>query len=209
MSSGDIDVSLARNDGKVLYVRWSPFDNIAHIVSAATIAEADAADEQPVLVDFGDLRRSGDLDTLGERLEQHGYGTLADYVAAIERSEGVQSSGADLGARLPALNEVDFEGLDGTEPGLDGEDCYLPADDVGFLNEWEAEEAPAEEFRGYVVIARAMSSDIPSDLFEEFCASLHGGSPGFDGHVNDHVDAVGLPALIAALEARGYTVVTE
>ena len=209
MSSGDIDVSLARNDGKVLYVRWSPFDNFAHIVSAATIAEADAADEQPVLVDFGDLRRSGDLDTLGERLEQHGYGTLADYVAAIERSEGVQSSGADLGARLAALNEVDFEGLDGTEPGLDGEDCYLPADDVGFLNEWEAEEAPAEEFRGYVVIARAMSSDIPSDLFEEFCASLHGGSPGFDGHVNDHVDAVGLPALIAALEARGYTVVTE
>ena len=44
MTSGNVDVGLARNDGKVLYVRWSPFDNIAHIVSAATIAEADAAD---------------------------------------------------------------------------------------------------------------------------------------------------------------------
>jgi len=209
MNSGNVDVGLARNDGKVLYVRWSPFDNIAHIVSAATIAEADATDAQPVLVDFGDLRRSGDLATLGERLERHGYGTLADYVAAIERSEGVQPAGYDLGTRLAALNEVHFEGLDGTEPGLASEDCYLPADDVGFLTEWEAEEAPAGEFRGYAVIARAMSSDIPSDLFEEFCASSYGGSPGFDGHIDGHVDAARLPALIAALEARGYTVVTE
>ena len=104
MSSGDIDVSLARNDGKVLYVRWSPFDNIAHIVSAATIAEADAADEQPVLVDFGDLRRSGDLDTLGERLEQHGYGTLADYVAAIERVN--KAFGADVKGAYDNLNKV-------------------------------------------------------------------------------------------------------
>lgn len=209
MTSGNVDDGLARSDGKVLYVRWSPFDNIAHIVSAATIAEADAADEQPVLVDFGDLRRSGDLGTLGERLEQHGYGTTADYVAAIERSEGLQPAVADLGPRLAALNEVYFEGLDGTEPGLDGEDCYLPADDKPFLTEWEAEEEPAEEFRGYVVIAHAMSSDIPSDLFEEFCGSSYGGSPGFDGHIDDHVDAVKLPALIIALEARGYTVVTE
>ena len=209
MNSGNVDGGPARNDGNVLYVRWSPFDNIAHVVSAATIAEADAADEQPVLVDFGDLRRSGDLGTLGERLERHGYGTLADYVAAIERSEGLQPSVDDLGPRLAALNEVHFEGLDGTEPGLDGEDCYLPADDEGFLTEWEAEEEPAEEFRGYVVIAHAMSSDIPSDLFEEFCGSSYGGSPAFDGHIDDHVDAVRLPALIIALEARGYTVVTE
>ena len=63
--------------------------------------------------------------------------------------------------------------------------------------------------RGYVWIARAMLSSLPSYLFAEFCASLHGGSRGFAGHVHDHVDAVGLPALIAALEARGYTVVTE
>ncbi len=71
------------------------------------------------------------------------------------------------------------------------------------------DEAPAAEFRGYNIIAKAMSDDIPTDLFKEFCESVHGNSPLFSGHIDDRVEADRLPALIAALEARGYTVIND
>ena len=83
---------------------------------------------------------------------------------------------------------------------------FLPADDdeLGMLDD-----EPAPEFRGYNIIAKAMSNDIPADLFKEFCESAYGNSPAFSGHIDDHVEADRLPALVAALEARGYTVIDD
>ena len=85
----------------------------------------------------------------------------------------------------------------------------FPAMRPTFVRPWEAEVAPDEEFRGYDIIAKAMSNDIPRDLFDEFARSRSGDSPAFSGHIDDSVASERLDELIAALEARGYTVVRE
>lgn len=209
MTTEDGVATTGETDDKVLYVWRSPFDSdVVHIVNANTIALASAADDAPVLVDFGDLRRHGDLEELGDRLDQCGV-TLDEYVAGIEASDGRRPASADLAARLTSLNDVDFDGVEAGAYDPDDEDRFLPADDDEFLTEWEKEDEPAEEYRGYVIIARAMSSDIPSDLFEEFCAESWGNTPAYSGHIDDHVSADKLPALVAALESRGYTVIDD
>lgn len=201
-------VTESGNDDRVLHVVWSPFEDVAHVVSASTIAAANAADEMPVLVDFGDLRRHGDLDELGERLGNFGEATVDEYVAAIEQSADRSPVSDDLAERLASVADVPFDGL--TEEEFDPENGrYLPADGTDFRSEWEIEEAPAEEYRGYQVIAQAMSRDIPIDVFKQFAESRHGNSPAFSGHIDDSVPADQLDGLIAVLKARGYTVVQD
>lgn len=196
-------------DDKILHVWRSPFDNdVVHIVNTSTIALASAADDEPVLIDFGDLRRHGDLSELSDRLDQCGV-TLDEYVTGIEASYGHEAASGDFAARLASLHGVDFDGVESGDYDPDDEDRFLPADDDEFLTEWEKEDEPAEEYRGYVIIARAMSSDIPSDLFKEFCTESWGDSPAYSGHIDDHVAADKLPALVAALRARGYTVIED
>ena len=185
-------------DDRVLHLRWSPFDDVAHLVSPATINDAGAADDAPYLTDFGDLRRSGDIDELQNRLDRHCDGAVEDYVAAIERSAGRTPAADDLAARLEALDDVDFEG-----------DDEMPSDATDFRPEWEIEEAPAEEWRGYNVIAKAMSDDVPEDIFNEFAVDSYGDSPVFSGRIDSHVDADRLEAMIAALEARGYVIIRD
>ena len=75
-------------EDRVLHVRSSPFDiNVFHIVSSATISAAEAADSAPYPTEFGELRRSGDLSDLEDRLDQNYDGASAEqYIAAIERS---------------------------------------------------------------------------------------------------------------------------
>jgi len=192
-------------DDKVLYVWRDPFDGgVVHLVNANTIALAREADDAPV--DFGGLRLLGDLDELGDLLCRFGV-TLDEYVVGIEESAGRRPASGDLATRLAALNDVDFEGVESGEFDPDDEDRFLPEDDK-ILSDWN-EDAPDDEYRGYVVISQAMSSDIPSDIFEEFCSKTYGGSPAYDGHIDDRVLDDKLPALIAALEARGYTVIDE
>jgi hypothetical protein len=199
-------VSPGQHDDKVLYVQWSPFDTVAHVVSGATIALAAAADDAPVLFDFGDLRRSGDLDELENQLDQLCCATAEEYVAAIERSAGREPASRDMMERLAALDDVVFDGVPEEECDP-SEGCdFLPADDTELL---VPDDTPAPEFRSYDIIAKAMSGDIPSDIFEEFCQSTSGNSPAFSGHIDDRVDAERLPALVAALQARGYTVIED
>lgn len=191
---------------KVLYVNWSPFEAVAHVVSGATMALAAAADDAPVIFDFGDLRRSGDLDQLSDRLDQLCQGTVDEYVEAIERSAGREPKGDELVERLAALDDVVFDGVPEEECDPSGGCQFLPADDDELF---ELDDEPAPEFRGYAIIAKAMSDDIPIDIFKEFCESVYGNSPAFSGHIDDRVEAERLPALVAALESRGYTVVAD
>jgi hypothetical protein len=201
-------VTESGNDDRVLHVVWSPFEDVAHVVSAKTIAAAEAADETPALVDFGDLRRQGDLDEIGERLGKFGEGTVDEYVTAIEQSADRSRGSGDLAERLASVADVPFGGV--TEEEFVPENGRsLPADSTDFRSEWEIEEAPAEEYRGYQLIAQAMSRDIPSDVFEQFAESRHGNSPAFSGHIDDSVPADQLESLIAVLKARGYTVVRD
>jgi hypothetical protein len=185
---------------RVLHVRSSPFDSdVVHIVSSATISAAEAADSAPYLTDFGELRRSGDLSELADRPDRHYDGASAEnYVAAIERSAGTVPTTDELNARLKAVEDVDFGG-----------DDDFPSDDTDFRPEWEADEAPAEEWRGYSVIANAMSDDLPADIFKEFAIDSYGDSPGFSGKIDSHVDVDRLEPMIAALEARGYVVIRD
>jgi hypothetical protein len=44
---------MARNEENVLYLVWSPFEDVAHAVGAATVAVAKAADDAPVLIAQG------------------------------------------------------------------------------------------------------------------------------------------------------------
>ena len=104
----------------MLHVTWSPFEPIAHVVSGATMALAAGADNAPVIVDFGDLRRSGDLDELADRLDQLCQGSLEEYIEAIERSAEREPESGDLGQRLAALDDVVFDGVPEEECELVG-----------------------------------------------------------------------------------------
>jgi hypothetical protein len=101
---------------------------------------------------------------------------------------------------------VSFDGVGDDESGTLN-DLNLPADSDDFRSSWEIEDAPSEEFRGYQIIARAMSNDIPADVFDTFAESRYGDSPAFSGHIDDVVESDRLEDLIAALEARGYKVI--
>ena len=195
-----------QTEAKVLHVNWSPFEAVAHVVSGATMALAAAADDAPVIIDFGDLRRSGDLSELADRLDQLCQGSVAEYVEAIERSAGREPESGDMASRLADLDDVVFDGVPEEECDPSEGCVFLPADDDEL---GELDDEPAPEFRGYDIIAKAMSDDIPSDIFKEFCESVYGNSPAFSGHIDDRVEADRLPALVVALRARGYTVVDD
>jgi len=171
------------------------------------MAAATAADAAPVLVDYGDLRQAGDLEELQRRLEQNG-GDIEEYLSALERISGVQPTTADPRERLAALADVTFDGV--PDDWQDREDFgFLPADDEDFRMSWEIEEAPDEDYRGYTIIATAMSSDIPSDIYEEFAVTVRSDTPVYSALIDEHVDRDRLGALVEALEARGYTVVQD
>ena len=80
-----------------------------HLVTQETLdaarAAQDAADAAPYYEDFGDLRRSGDLEMLAERLENWDL-SLNDYVAAIEQAAGRTPTSQDLGERLAGVHAI-------------------------------------------------------------------------------------------------------
>jgi hypothetical protein len=127
----------------------SPFEDVAHVVSGATLALATAADNAPIIIDFGDLRRSGDLDELADRLDQLCQGSLDEYVGAIEFSTGREPGTGDLGQRLAALDDVVFDGVPEGECDP-SEGCeFLPVDDVEL---WALDDVPDPEFCGYELL---------------------------------------------------------
>lgn len=170
----------------------------SHIVSARTLAAARAAQEEadatPYYLDFGELRRSGDLEMLADELERHDL-SLLDYVAAIERSAGRAAAVTELGDRLAALGDVSFAGDD---------DSGAPSDSDRLRSESDLDEEVEDHF-GHV-LETSMSGDVPADLFDEFCVRQ---SPMFVDYEISYVEDERLDAMIAALEARGYTVIRD
>ena len=184
------------HEERVLHVYRSQFDDVAFVVSPATMRAAAAADNAPYLADFGDLRRSGDIDELTDRLDS--ALNINDYIGAIERFAGRTPSGGDLADRLKAVDDVEFDG-----------DDNFPSDTTDFRSDDEIAEEPDQDFRGYEIIANATADDVPKDIFDEFGGDSYGDSPAFSGQIDSHVAADRLEAMSTALEARGYTVVRE
>ena len=169
-----------------------------HIVSAASIAEAaarqDEADRIAGLETFGDLRRSDELDLLADRLDQRCC-EAEDYVTAIERAAGRTATGS-WEERLAALASVAFEGDDESNAPGDGESIYSTDE--------QAEMGDGTGVRlGY--LESAMGDDLPDDLLEQFARS----DAMFNAETvwwleDDHVQP-----MIAALKGRGYSVVED
>lgn len=169
-----------------------------HIVSAETLARASRAQEEadaaPYYENFGDLRRSGDLAQLAERLEGWDL-SLDDYVSVIERAAERPGSSADLADRLAAVADVDFAGDD---------DANAPADHTDFRSEHERESEVEDVYMS--IIEGAMLGDVPEDVLQTSCRTQ---SPRFSDGPLSRVEPEQLDEMITALEARGYTVINE
>lgn len=195
---------VAENDHSVpsvLYVvsdRWA--EDAVYLVTADTVARAAEVAAQPgPPATFGELRRADDIDELEKRISQ--FADVDEYVAAIERSAGRQRSSDQLEARLAALVDVEFEGADSDSAG------YLPSDAARTLDDEEwAFDQPASRF--WRILQSATRSDVPDDLFRQFCEERDQGRPGGDFLGYGVRDGL-LDALVAALEQRGHRVVRD
>ena len=172
-----------------------------HLVNAGTLEAASnapgEADATPYYADYGELRRSGDLEFLADRL-QRGFGlTLEEYADEIERSADLAPASPDISARLAALDDVDF---DGTEDG------FAPPDRDDFRAEWELDNEVEVENLWAHTVAMGMCDDVPSDILAEFNAFQH---LMFVDYQYCAVPDDQLDAMIAALQARGFTVERE
>jgi hypothetical protein len=170
-----------------------------HLVNQATIdsaGEAQEAQESPSYENFGELRRSDDLDMLSDHLRNHDV-TLEEYAASIERAASMPTFVGPIEDRFAALISVDFSGDD---------DDNTPRDDDDFRSQAELDNEVADENVFMHAISTAMAGDVPADLIEEFGTS---DSPMFVEYTITYVDEEHLEPLIVALEARGYTVVRD
>lgn len=198
----------AVDDERVLHLIWSEWDNVPYLVNPETLAAAQraAADDAPrPPMNFGDVRRSGDMDELEELLSGYGYASPEQYVTGIERAAGRPPGSGDLSTRLQALNDVVFEGDDTATDDYD----YLPGDDVDFREEQIAWDEPAVRY--WDALASATARDLPSDLATEYCTDRYAtGSPGSSGSfIDSSVDEDRLAELVAELEARGYAIIRD
>jgi len=169
-----------------------------HLVTQETLDAArtaqDAADAAPYYDDFGDLRRSGDLEMLAERLETWDL-SLNDYIAAIEQAAERTPTSPNLGERLADLNDVDFDGDD---------DANAPSDSTNFRSEYELDNEVEDHFTH--TLETRMCEDVPADILNAFDAVQN---PMFVDYQIAFVPAERLDAMISALEARGFTVIRD
>jgi len=185
----------------VLHVVWNTEDaDIAYVVSSASLAEAAAAEEpdwNAMDQNFGDVRRSGDLEELKRQL---GYWVdIESYLERIEESCGRQPASGDLAARLQALNDVDYGG---ETVDVDGDEITFPGD--GDELDFEGGDVTVEPY--WRVIYNAMNRDVPTDLRKAHCREREAGSMAWWGRLDTSIIPGHLDTLITELESRGYTV---
>jgi hypothetical protein len=186
-----------------LHVWRSPFEtDVVYVVNAITLANAKAADDAPYLETFGELRCSGEVGELTERLDNQYNVSLETYVSAIETAASREPTGTDLESRLDALSDIEFA-------GADADDGWCPGDDTEFRTDWETEVEPAEEYRGLAVIMGSSKNDLPADVFAKFGKENWGDSPAFGGFIDCGIKIDQLDDALAELRSRGYVIIDE
>jgi hypothetical protein len=184
---------------KTLLLFGSEWYDGYHLVNQATIdsaGEAQEAQAAPGYENFGELRRSDDLDMLSDYLRDYDV-TLEEYAASIERATSMSAFVGSTEDRFAALISVDFSGDDGDN---------TPSDDDDFRSQAEVDSEVADENVFMHAISTAMADDVPADLIDEFGTQV---STVFVEYTITYVDEEHLEPLIVALEARGYTVVRD
>lgn len=187
---------------RIFHVVRAPFHDGCYVVTQATVDDADqrliAYEERYALETFGDLRRSDSIELLIEQLDELGVG-LDSYLTTIEQSAGITPGSDDAAQRLAALMDVDFFGAEESEVPSDsmllsdneeyGTDPFLFA--MAAYGERTRADLAAAGIDRYVVGAPGESSPMTGDVVDDFVP-------------DDDVEAV-----VAALVARGYTVVRD
>lgn len=167
-----------------------------HIVSPETIDEADSrqekAEAREQLETFGDLRRAGEIEELGDRVSNYGF-SLDEYVTAIEHAAGRPAKSSDVSQRLLTLTDVEFDGNDD-----------MPSDSTEFRTQHEINNEVDVDQVARHHIATSMRSDIPADLWAEFGST---DTPMFVDDAIEFVSEENLQPLTDALRERGYFVV--
>ena len=120
---------------------------------------------------------------------------MEDYVGAIESAVNRMSAGPEVAARLAALHDVEFEGDD---------DKNAPSDSTDFRSEDELDNEVEDPYTH--TIETRMCDDVPADILKAFDAIQ---SPIFVDYKSASVQAERLDEVIAALEARGFSVLRE
>jgi hypothetical protein len=204
------EVSKAENDAasadpsSVLHVYASPWNDGFHVVSKSAVDHAEKAHAgaaaKPYFETYGELRKAGEVDELSERLADNYDIGIELYVAAIERDAGRTASAQDVSARLVAVSDVDFDGAEDDAVG------DIPADDVEFRSESERDDEVPDENVFMNIIASSTRDAVPADLFDQFCTET---TPMFSSSKIQFVPSDRLEPFVAALGARGYTVVRD
>lgn len=161
-------------------------------ISAASDAQR-AADEVSEFENFGDVRRSGNLDYLIERLDRYGGADLETYLHAIEVAAGVHPTSSEISERLVAVSDFVFDGEED-----------LPGDGDDHLTSWEREEE-VEDVYGQELL-RAMVDDVPTEILREFDLTW---SPIFGANVYATVPPEKLASVVERLRSLGYEIRDE
>lgn len=169
-----------------------------HLVTPETLAAASeaqsTADATPRYENFGELRRSAELDILEERLGNYDL-NVEEYIAVIERSAGRVPASSDLRERLAALDDIDFDGDD---------EANAPSDADDFRSEYEIDNEVEDHYMH--TIEQGMCSDVPADVLDAFDAWI---TPMFVDDRMAAVEAERLDDMIEVLKGRSFVIIRD
>ena len=189
------DSSMTAGSTKVLYV--VALNSYYVFASAESIALAhaaqQAADEAACFDNFGELRTSGNIEMLADRLFAWDSSiSLETYVDAIEKSVGRIPASTDIAERLKAVSDVEFED--------DSSDAPADSCDIRTTEDIETE---VEDYFGFT-LEQTIHNDVPEEVLAKFGAQ---GPTMFSEVDQTFIDHEHVEEMVVELEALGYTII--
>lgn len=187
--------SMTAGSAKVLYL--VALNSYYVFASAESIERAhaaqQAADDVAYFDNFGELRTSGNIEMLEDRLFAWDSSLSLDtYVDAIEKSVGRVPASADIAERLKAVSDVEFDGIDFDAPA---DSC-----DIRTTGDIENE---VEDYFGFT-LEQTIYNDVPEEVLAKFGAQ---GPTMFSEVDQTFIDHEHVEEMVVELEALGYTII--
>ena len=189
------DSSMTAGPTKVLYLvalnSYYVFASAESIALAHTAQQA--ADDIAYFDDFGELRSSGNIEMLADRLFAWDSSiSLETYVDAIEKSVGRIPASTDIAERLKAVSDVEFED--------DSSDAPADSCDIRTTEDIETE---VEDYFGFT-LEQTIHNDVPEEVLAKFGAQ---GPTMFSEVDTTFIDHENVEEMVVELEALGYTII--